>query len=371
MLEKCLNISRKIFGNRTLILVIGILPNRPALAKKTNQTVYEEPFDIAGGGSSLTRSTQEGVLFSNPALLPYGGNFHRWLGYKFNLLAGSESLKFVRNSVVGNKSTETNAIADQAFKTPIHFGTSFAFSWLTNNFGMATFYRLEPDLRARKVGENGIPELRAQNEAYAGGIGGFGARLSNWLSLGVAGKYIYKSESDNSVSISDQEAIKNASKGTGVGQLVSYGHGVGYDAGMLLFLKSDYLDLRVAGKIDDVGGTKFTGTQDPFLQTLSAGVAITFHNNVDALHLSADIRDIKKAYGESIYKRSYMGVKLVLREHIGFATGLYQGYPAYGAVIDLFLFRVAASYYGREYGTHESIGVEARHNYIFSFAMGF
>ena len=48
----------------------------------TNLPAYVHPFDLAGGGSIMTRATRDGILFANPAELPVAGIGFRWFGVK-------------------------------------------------------------------------------------------------------------------------------------------------------------------------------------------------------------------------------------------------------------------------------------------------
>ena len=79
-----------------LILLALAAPATTALARKTNQPIYEDPFDIGAGGASLTRASKDGMIFSNPALLPQGGKFFRWVGTTFTLLSNKESIDTAR-----------------------------------------------------------------------------------------------------------------------------------------------------------------------------------------------------------------------------------------------------------------------------------
>lgn len=342
----------------------------PTFAKKTNQAVYEEPFDLAGGGASLTRASQEGILFANPALLPYGEKIYRWIGLKTNFIVGKESIDLA-NQMKDGESADTSSMLESIYEHPVHLGASGAFSVLTRNVGGAAFYRFEPDLSAKKYGESGLPEVRFQAEGYGGGALALATRPLRWLSLGVTGKYLYAAEPDIAIGIADQSRIKELSSQSGMREAASYGKGIGYDAGALLFLQGDFLDLSVAGKVDDIGGTTFDGTQEPFKQTMSSGVGLTLHSEADAIHFAVDYRDITGAYEESRYKRLYMGTKVTIRTYVGFAAGLYQGYPTYGTTLDLIFLRLSATMYGREYGAHPDLGVERRNLYVVSLAAGF
>lgn len=357
-------------GSLLLCQVLWLMGTSAALAKKTNQTVYEETFDLAAGGASLTRATQEGMIFANPAQLAFGGGFHRWAGFKTSIIAGQDSVELAQD-VRNGGSSDSEAMLKSAYDHPLHVGMTSALSWITRNFAVGAFARAEPDISAKKYGESGLPEVRFQAEAYGGGVASFAVQTLRWLSLGVTAKYLYVGEPDVAIGIAEQQRIQALSSPEGLKTEASYGKGIGGDVGALLFFQGDTTDLRIAGKVEDFGGTTFDGSQAPFKQTVSAGLGLTFHNSTDAIHLSADYRDILGAYGESMYKRLYAGAKLMLRTYVGLAAGLYQGYPTYGVVVDLIFVRLAATAYGREYGAHPDLGVERRNLYVLSFAMGF
>ena len=150
-----------------------------AWARKTNQPIYETPFDLAAGGASLTFAAKEGRLFSNPALLPLGGSFHQWAGSTTTAIVNKESMSTVQSlSKSGSQSNNsgqgdsggqsTNPILDQIFKTPVRVGAAQALSWLTSAFAVSGFSRFEADIKALEFGENGMPQIEFQAESYQG-----------------------------------------------------------------------------------------------------------------------------------------------------------------------------------------------------------
>lgn len=372
--------------NEFLYLVISsiliFLFSVPAYGKKTNQCIYEDPFDIASGGANLTRATQTGILFANPAQLPYGGKFFRWLGMRTTFIVGKDSVDFARDMLANQKSSDGEnqeaenqggEFVDRLLKTPVHFGSSTAVSFLTNNGGLSAFYRIEPDIQAKKYSETGTPAVVLQGEAYGGAIASFAGRTP-WrsLSLGLSAKYLYAAEPYLSVQIADQEAIESLSSGGGEAETLNkIQTGTGFDAGLLYFLQASNIDFRLALKADDVGNTKFSGDGNPkeFKQTFHGGLGLTFHNQVDAFHLSFDYRDVLGAYDEKNFKKLYMGAKLMIRTYVGIGVGLYQGAPSYGIELDLFIMRISGTLYTRELST--SPGVDPRPIYLLSMTTGF
>lgn len=344
-----------------------ILFSEKLYARKTNQSVYEEPFDLAGGGASLTRASQEGVMFANPALMPYGGKFHRWFGSQFSVLTTRRSIDFARNLTKGGGDNNSSSdMVDTVFQYPIHFGALSSISWITNNFGLGVFARLEPDFEGREYKYSGVPSVNFSMEAYGGIVTSFATQTTDWFSIGITPKYLYVAEPDLEVQLTDSDRLSELSNNPE--KAASYGKGVGADIGSLFFFQGDFFDYRIAIKVDDVGDTKFTGTQSPFKQTIHTGMGITFHGNVEALHLSIDYRDVQGVYEEKLFKRLYLGAKFLVRNHFGVATGLYQGIPAIGIRLDLFVMTVGLTAYGREMGDY--INDKQRNIYIAYLGFG-
>lgn len=356
-------------GKITIASMALLLAHSSAFAKKTNQAVYEEPFDIASGGASLTRASRDAVMFANPAQMPYGAKFHRWIGMQMTSISSPDSASFAQGLANG-AAANSSELVDTAFKTPIHFGFINTISYITNNFALGTLARFEPDIRAKERGETGVPEVRFRAEAYGGGVFSYAFRTTPWFSLGVTAKYLYVSEPDLRIDLADQSSLETLSDPAKLSDEVGYGRGIGYDLGSLLFLQGHWIDYRLALKVDDLGGTEFSGgAQEPFQQTMSAGMGLTFHNAVDAIHLAVDYRDIQNAYEEHWFKKTYAGMKIVLREYIGFGVGVYNGFISYGMRADLFIMKVGLTSYTRELGDYP--GEDSRKIYQLYFSTGF
>lgn len=338
--------------------------------------MYEDPFDIAGGGVSLTRASQAGMIFSNPALIPYGTGIHRWLGNETSLIVGKDSVDFAKKlSSGGDQGAATPAGTDfinTILDTPIHAGVLNCFSYINRFFGLGVFNKSEFDIAAKKYGDTGLPALRFRAESYQGlGVSAASLFFGKMISLGVTGKFVYAAEPDLTIEVTDQEAITRLQSASGLKSLTAMNTGYGYDAGLVFFRQGPTADIRLALKADDIGGTKLSGNADlkQLKQMYHVGLGYTLHNSVDSLHLSADYRDVYAVSDEAIFKRVKMGAKLLLRQHLGLSAGYYDGWPSYGIEVDAWLVRLTAAYYTREMGPKP--GLEPRPVYLAGFAMGF
>ncbi len=357
---------------------LGLLP---LLAwGKTSQPFYEDPFDLASGGASLTWATQEGILISNPALLPYGGTLFRWAGEKTTVSAGKESIAIAQKMAKGTNVTKdaasTQALLDTVFDSPVHVGLSQALSLITNNGGFAAVTTQEPDVHAWKYGDPetgaGTPTVQIHGESYTGGIASLAGHIGGLpLSFGISAKYVLVKDFRSNLELVDPQAVQQFSETfSSMVRPSGFGRGMGLDAGSLLFLQGSAVDFRLASTVTNIGGVALQGSTTPasLPQYMSAGAGVTFHNELDALHLAVDVRDLTNVYHDPTFKRIYAGAKLLLRRYIGLGAGLYQGHISYGGEIDLWIFRLAATSYTREYGN--APGVDPRPIYSISLSMG-
>lgn len=339
-----------------------------------------DPFDYAAGGAVVTRATQNGILASNPALLPYGAKHLRWLGFRTSLYPGVDSIALIRDlqsGLGGGESTEEGGsevqdFLDTAFDSPLHFGLSETLSIITNNMGVGVFASTEPDIRAWRKGDPefgaGTPSLVVRSETYSGALLSFARRTFPWLSVGVTAKYLIVDEKRAAIEVTDKAAIAEA-KDKLVSQGFAKSRGYGVDAGTLAFFQGNYVDLRLGATAMNVGGVRLSGDDAPELkQYYNAGLGLTFHGTTSAIHFAADLRDVTNVYEEESFKRFYLGARMMLVKILGLAIGVYHGHPSYGVELDLFLFKLSASVYTREYGAHP--GVDTRQIYILSLAFG-
>ena len=349
-------------------------PSDTALAAKGSAPVYEDPYDIGSGGASLTRASQAGMMFSNPALIPYGPGFHRWSGNETTLIVGKDSVDFAKSMKGGGGAStpeDKAKLIDTVMKTPIHVGALNNFAYINRFFGLSTFSRNEFDLCAKKYGDTGLPAIRFRAESYSGvGLSLASILLTKALSFGVTGKYITAAEPDLAIDLIDTEKIKALGSKSGLKSMVSLNKGVGYDAGLLFFIHSLSNDLRIAVKADDIGGTKLKGDGElrSLKQVYSLGLGYTIHTGSDAIVFTGDYRDIKMAYKEAMFRRVRMGTKLVIRSHLGLGMGYYDGWPSYALELDAFIIRLTAAVYTRELGAKP--GIDPRTSYALGFAMG-
>lgn len=336
------------------LMALGLaVPSGDLMAKSSNELLYTEPFDLAAGGTTLTRASQEGIVFANPALLPLGGAWVRWLGFQAGFMIDRDLAQNAQSGSGGGAAdAEGGDVLDQLFAKSLHFGQTATLSFLNQNFAVSVFDRVELDIAGERFGDGGLPQVNFGVEAYGGVLTSYALRPVRWFSLGVTAKYLYASEPEIIVPLTDQAKIQELSSNTsGLRDEIALNQGTGADLGMLFFWQGHHLDLSMALKLDDLGGTRFTGEQASFPQAYNAGFGLALHGTKEVLHLSLDYRDIGNAYDEKTFKKVYLGARFMLRNIFGVACGLYQGIPTAGVRLDLLLFKLGVTAYGRELGT--------------------
>ncbi len=358
-------------------LILGIFTLASEAMGLTHEPWTMDPFDLAGGGAVLTWSTQNDIPAANPALLCLGRKNFRWMGLRTSFYPGAQSVDLVRSMAKDSSALQKKTpqeFIDLVFDNPLHLGLSEVMSFITRHFGLALFANTQPDIKIWRNGDPargaGTPKLIFNNEAYGGALASVAGQLSSFLSLGLTAKYLMITQGAVDIDVTDQAAASSAKEQFQSQNLSNPAKAYGMDAGLLLFRTGDFLDLRLGATLANITPMKLSAPVEnaPTLRAYNVGVGLTLHSYADAIHISADYRDLTNAYQEPLFKRVYVGSKIVIRRVLGLATGIYQGSPSYGVELDLFLLKLSLAQYTREYGDH--IGVDPRRIYVVSLALG-
>jgi hypothetical protein len=325
----------------------------PLSAKNSNELIYTEPFDLAAGGSVLTRASQEGVLFANPALLPLGGAYIRWIGVETNFILDRDLAKQGQGAFKKPVDTGNDGYIEKLFDQSIHLGQSASLSVVNKNFALSIYDRLELDVEGSRHDNGGLPTINFGGEAYTGVMASSAIQPLDWFSVGVTTKYLYMGEPEIQIPITDSVRLEQLlNDPNSLKDEVQYGKGIGYDIGTLFLWQNRIVDLSLGVKVEDVSGTRLSNDQEGLPQTTHVGVGLAFHGSTNVLHLSVDYRDVTGEYDEKPFKRFYAGARLMLFQHLGLAAGLYQGIPTCGVRFDAFFLKLGVTAYGRELGNY-------------------
>jgi len=116
--------------------------------------------------------------------------------------------------------------------------------------------------------------------------------------------------------------------------------------------------------LQNIGGMNLdSDSADELPQQLNAGISIHPDLWIFKNTLAFDLIDLtKNVEGEDdFYKRVHMGAEIRLPYILSLRVGANQGYPSFGATIDLWIIRLAYAYYKEELGAVAGQKDDARH----------
>lgn len=255
----------------------------------------------------------------------------------------------------------TNALLDIAEANtgkPLHFRVALFPSVAVKNFVVGFLGQGEADARLHNQTSR-IVEVQGNYEY--GPIGGASFSLPvTGLRLGIAGKYISRTSVNEEFSVNEIAAdnfdiadyqVDNSD--------VSFDVGLLYELPVLTTLKP-----RVGISVLDITDLDFKeGGKIP--QRINIGASMTANLPFLAeVILAADYEDIGKAYeqDDSTWKRVHLGGEFgLLDRHVLVRAGLNQGYPTYGAELDIWLIRLGYTFYSEEMGAYAGQDKDDRH----------
>lgn len=338
---------------------------------KTHEPIYQAPFDLAAGGASLTRATQEGAQFANPSLTALGAGVLRSLFLRSTVHVGADAVDLAAQAAKsilageGARSTSRDLMG-RALKTPVHVGADMAMGALFAPGGFSLVATTRADLETREFGDVGLPQLHLRALAFSGAAAHFAQSFRDKIAIGVGAKALYGGEARERIGLNEIVAGGGSDAATLVRNKLKRGYGLSVDLGTTIQRRSRYLDSRLAVVVNDVGTTTFTGSLSPWKQTVNVGFGVTPHTRSNALHCAVDLRDIGRVYGEHWTRRTYAGCRLIFARLIGFGIGMSQGWPSFGTVVNLFFLRLEAGTYSREWGSQAGVGGRR----VYFFAVG-
>jgi hypothetical protein len=332
---------------------------------RTNEPLYQNPFDLAGGGASMTRATQDAVIFSNPSLAAFGAGFLRSIYFRNALHTNQETAQIAQKVRSGQVGINADFL-EKAIQTPYHLGLDISAGFITSKLNIGFLSSSRVDIQGRKFGTTGMPELRIRSYSLASLPIGGSTVFRDTIAFGFSLKPVYLAEVAENLGLDTILSAGTQSLNETVKSKLKRGYGVSSDGAVTLQKRTQFLDVRLAFVASDIGGTTFVGGPAPWKPTLGTGLGVSLHDRDTVLHCAADLRDLEENYKEHWSKRFYSGCKAVSARQIGIAAGLYQGSLTFGGLVNLFIFRLEAGTYTREMGT--AVGSNTRR--LFFVAIG-
>lgn len=326
--------------------------------------IYQNTFDLAAGGASLTRATMDGMIASNPSLPALGPGFLRWIFFRTGFEGAAAPVSLIQDSI-RKRTFDAESLAALT-NAHFNFGQSLAGGFVTSLLSGMVFSKANFDIQG-KPSEllPDIPQFDGFAAAHTGVYATASKSVGDWLALGANTKFIYAAQAD--MSVTPQELVQKTDLMGKAQEALKRGQALGVDLGVTFQKRTPVFDLRVATTIDDVGQSKFTGDLEPWKQIVSVGAAFTLHTQNQALHCAYDVRDAGNEYGAPLALRTYTGCRFVFPKFFALAAGYGQQQISYGLLLNLLIMRFEAGSYGKTFGTAQ--GYKSRRFYY--LAMGF
>lgn len=203
--------------------------------------------------------------------------------------------------------------------------------------------------------------LEMQSALDLGPVAGFSVGLPvTGLRLGIAGKYITRTSVIEEYSVNEIAAANfDPADDQETNSDFSLDAGLLYELPVLTTLKP-----RVGISVLDISDLDFKeGGKIP--QRVNVGASVTAKLPLLAeVILAADYEDVGKAYEQdsSTWKRVHLGGEFgLLKRTLLIRAGLNQGYPTYGAELDIWLLRLGYTFYSEEMGAYAGQDKDDRH----------
>jgi hypothetical protein len=227
----------------------------------------------------------------------------------------------------------------------LHMRTSVFPNVVFHNFGVGVLGQAVFDGEVHNPLGSSFLQVRGGYDLALLVSGAYGV-FGQYLQIGVTGKVVRRSLLDK-VYTANEIVSQN---GISLSDDLENGVGIGGDIGGILrlpvlFTPAIGITVQNVGDIDLDKAGKVP-------QQLNAGIALKPPFPLGQLVLAADVVDVGRETGsdDDLYKRVHMGAEYTPFGMLSLRAGLNQGYPTFGATLDLWLLKIAGAYYVEEIG---------------------
>lgn len=352
--------SKKSIWISGLILSIILYMSAVPVYAEEFPYIYKGIRPLGMGNAFITVADDENALFYNPAGLNdvegFGGVEILNPVIEFSQ-AGLDAYNDFKD-INSNDVTEVSDLLRGYIGKRFSLRSSLFPNVIFHNFGIGALGQLSISGEVRNPS---WPEVNVNGRGDIGGIvaGAYGL-WDKKIQTGVALKFIQrqiyqKTYYATDIAGSDFDPAKDFS------DLKKTGTGFSGDVGIKVnvpwpLMPSIGLVLQNVGDLD-------LGDAGTISQQLNGGVSI--HPDLWILRntLALDVIDItKEVDGEDdFYKRVHMGVEIKLPRVLSLRIGANQGYPSFGATVDIWIIKLAYAYYKEEVGVVAGQKDDARH----------
>lgn len=357
-----------------LSLLVPLLGSNIALAKEI-QREYLSAYHLGMGNAGMAGARGADAMFMNPA----GISEVKGILNEIDVLAptaivSTNSKNLISEAQKGSSATSSgggggiDAAMAQAQKLQEKPQGAMIQNFSGVVFRRAGFGLLNSAKVNALIGSDmlGLPTINAgvvvrNNVAFTAARGFWNEAVM----LGVT--YQYKIKGERTISYSALELQRNLDKiksefsgGMKCGGVIYCGTANGFDLGMVY--KADKTDLkpRFGLVVHNIGDTSYTKTSksgkapSADLQSVDASIGFEPSTKRSGMRFFVDYRDLLNRQKENAYKRVHLGGDISFQGIIGVMGGMNQGWPTYGAFLNLKFVRIEGGIYTEEVGTYAS-----------------
>jgi hypothetical protein len=340
-----------------------------SLCADTPDLLFNNIRKIGMGNAGVATVRDDSSLYINPAGLNAVESFH----LRFPRLRAELGTDYLDNASEFNDLMDSNndqqAILQGLvpFKGGLNFQISPLASYVQKDFGIGAFGGIET---TTQIYNKVSPTFKMQGNtdfAIAAGMSHKTSFLEHPVILGISGKFINRSIIYNDITGADGlkmgateliDAINDDTLNDRIGK--TYGvSGFGIDLGLLTPFEFYGQDATFGMTIRNIAGT-LNGNQTVNNQSRDVSVELPI-TTVLGVAMSPELPyvgkfDLAADYhlypSTSFFTGLYMGVeKKFFGNFLSLRTGLSEGYPSFGAGVDLFVAHLNYAYFSKELGS--------------------
>ena len=335
----------------------------------SSDLIFNNIRKLSMGNAGVATIADDSALYVNPAGLHNVKSFH----WKFPRLRAEVSTDYIDHASEFNDLMNDNSNQEEILQNLVPFKGGFnaqispLTSYVQKDFGIGAFGGIET---LTKIVNKVDPTLHMQGNtdlAIAAGMSHKTTVLEHPVVLGISGKFINRSiiyndlTGEDGLSMGSTELINAINDNTLSDRLgKTYGvSGFGIDLGLLTPFDFHGQTGTFGMAIRNIAGT-LNGNQTVNNQSRDVSVELPV-TTVLGIAMTPELPyfgqfDVAADYhlypSTTFFTGLYMGVeKKFFGNLLSLRTGLSQGYPTFGAGVDLSVFHLNYAYYSKEMGT--------------------
>lgn len=193
--------------------------------------------------------------------------------------------------------------------------------------------------------------------------------FSKNFSMGTTVKYITRNTAELEVAIAEANDLEIDGE-----ELVNTGTATAADLGLMFKTSSKRSPFSLGLTVQNVGDASFKGLEETdkvakLKQTVNLGLAIEPGTRFSKFRFLLDVRDLGSTTDKNGFKKIHIGSEITIRKFLGLGAGLNQGYPSFGAHLNLYVIRFDIGAYTQEVGAR--VGERPDTRYFMRITAGF